>query len=335
MTDQHEPTTEEVQAFTAAWEAERLEQVAAREANTPGVKTRAGLTAANALRDRRVQHAVNRVVAAEIRALANYVTNVTDADEIINAMRIRADQLDEGADEQPKKHIRAIDMPKSGDGKYDQRLWHLALIENGENVAQNIDWLRTSLKIDHERAATEVAKPFTLDPRPWVFTRGGWGFTANSRIKDARDVDPKSGARFVFDPRDEYDQDFTHYPEDVYGPVREHTKPFQTTQEALASARQSTSLRGEWAAVADMITEVHHKGDPKKPGPVEDITDEEIYKERQHQISSGYTARHDDEHGLRHLLLWAVQYGKRGKTVQSLALIRAALESMARKGQDL
>jgi hypothetical protein len=67
----------------------------------------------------------------------------------------------------------------------------------------------------------------------------------------------------------------------------------------------------------------------------EPVTDEDIYAERQHQISSGYSARHDDEHGIRHLLLWAIQYGKQHKSVESLALIRAALESMARKGQDI
>lgn len=199
-----------------------------------------------------------------------------------------------------------------------------------------------------------------LDPRPWSITRGAGGFTTGSRVQDAYYIDNEN-VRFVFDPRDAYTQEPDQYPEDVYGPVREHTTPEQeavvgtltgkAVQEGMRPVQKPkqvdsdiNSMRtnalsllsiadlneGNRQLLREIVQALAYEASRDA-----DVTDDEIYAERQNQISKGYSARHDDEHGIRHLLLWAIQYGKQRKAVESLALIRAALESMARKGQDL
>lgn len=51
---------------------------------------------------------------------------------------------------------------------------------------------------------------------------------------------------------------------------------------------------------------------------------------RHHQVEKGYTPEHDDAHGLRHLLNWAIDYARRGRTDDSSAMMLAALESLDR-----
>lgn len=48
--------------------------------------------------------------------------------------------------------------------------------------------------------------------------------------------------------------------------------------------------------------------------------------ERERQVAKGYDSDHDREHGVGHLLKWAIDYARQGKFVQSTALILAALE---------
>lgn len=58
--------------------------------------------------------------------------------------------------------------------------------------------------------------------------------------------------------------------------------------------------------------------------------DEAIRVERARQVANGYTAEHDDERGLDHLLMWAQEYARRGEPVKSAAMIEAAREKVAR-----
>lgn len=334
MSDQHEPTQEEIDAYARAWEAKRRE--IGRGIADLGTKTRAGLTAANALRDRRVQHAVNRIVAAEIRALANHVMYVTDADEIINAMRTRAAMLNDShpisvADEDHCLSTRTHEQHYWGtDGHVHHCKGYIAVED-----------------LPPEETTKEQSPE--LDPRPWVITHGSIGTSAGTHFAHSGNI--PSSARFRFQPGPEFEQDPGRYPEHLYGRMPQPTQqatPIERTGNVTFDQRlRHLSLIESAAAVAgiDMSQSIewlrtslkidHERAAKTKPVSLKDITDEEIYKERQHQISSGYSARHDDEHGIRHLLLHAIQYGKRGKAIQSLALIRAALESMARQGKDL
>jgi hypothetical protein len=88
------------------------------------------------------------------------------------------------------------------------------------------------------------------------------------------------------------------------------------TPEEVAEARETIS-----AALRDSRAEVPATNDP---------TPEEfgaaIQAERQRQVEKGYDAAHDRDHGLKHLLNWAIDYARRGKSVESAALILAALE---------
>lgn len=56
-----------------------------------------------------------------------------------------------------------------------------------------------------------------------------------------------------------------------------------------------------------------------------------IYRERQYQAEIGYDIKHDDEHGVDHLLQWAQEYVRQGKLVQAAALIEAAREVVIEK----
>lgn len=55
-----------------------------------------------------------------------------------------------------------------------------------------------------------------------------------------------------------------------------------------------------------------------------------IEQERKRQVEKGYDAKHDDEHGLEHLLFWAQECARRGEKVKSWALVEAARELIAR-----
>jgi hypothetical protein len=52
---------------------------------------------------------------------------------------------------------------------------------------------------------------------------------------------------------------------------------------------------------------------------------EAIIAERARHPEKGYTAEHDREHGVKHLLNWAIDYSRRGKAVESSSLIHSAM----------
>lgn len=58
-----------------------------------------------------------------------------------------------------------------------------------------------------------------------------------------------------------------------------------------------------------------------------------IADERARQVDLGYDILHDRHHGVDHLLGWAQDYARRGRTVQAAALIEAARELYARSPQ--
>lgn len=65
------------------------------------------------------------------------------------------------------------------------------------------------------------------------------------------------------------------------------------------------------------------------------IPSEEEFKDtltsvRLRQIAKGYTPEHDDEHGIRHILNWAIDYARRGRSEDSAGMIVAALELVDR-----
>lgn len=52
--------------------------------------------------------------------------------------------------------------------------------------------------------------------------------------------------------------------------------------------------------------------------------------ERARQIEKGYDDEHDRRHGVAHRLRWAIDYARRGKSVESATMIRQALETLNR-----
>lgn len=54
-----------------------------------------------------------------------------------------------------------------------------------------------------------------------------------------------------------------------------------------------------------------------------------IERERTRQLKHGYDMKHDEEHGVDHLLIWAQEYARQGKMVETAALIEAAREVLA------
>lgn len=67
------------------------------------------------------------------------------------------------------------------------------------------------------------------------------------------------------------------------------------------------------------------------PEPSAEVFRRQIADERARQIEGGYDAEHDRAHGVDHILRWAQDYARRGRSVQSAALIEAARE-MLREG---
>lgn len=83
--------------------------------------------------------------------------------------------------------------------------------------------------------------------------------------------------------------------------------------------------------VREFVEAVFWSDKPTRSG---EMSQEEFEKavlwERTRQIEMGYDAKHDDEHGLDHLLSWAQDYARRGEQVKSWALVEAARELIAR-----
>lgn len=53
---------------------------------------------------------------------------------------------------------------------------------------------------------------------------------------------------------------------------------------------------------------------------------ERLQAERKRQVEKGYTTDHDQKHGIKHLLDWALEYIRIGKKVEAGAVVLAALE---------
>jgi len=64
----------------------------------------------------------------------------------------------------------------------------------------------------------------------------------------------------------------------------------------------------------------------RRPVSPEPITEEQINAERARQIEKGYTPEHDRQHGIAHVLRYALHYGSRGEHLKAYAMVEAALE---------
>lgn len=70
----------------------------------------------------------------------------------------------------------------------------------------------------------------------------------------------------------------------------------------------------------------------RRPAPVEVSADEwreAIHAERVRQVGKGYTVEHDQRSGPNHLIDWAIDYARRGKTVAVGAMLLALRELLA------
>lgn len=65
---------------------------------------------------------------------------------------------------------------------------------------------------------------------------------------------------------------------------------------------------------------------------LDSLIHEAIEQERTRQETElGYTAAHDDKHGVDHLAAWASTYRKQGKYIKALALLKAYDEAWDRQ----
>lgn len=62
------------------------------------------------------------------------------------------------------------------------------------------------------------------------------------------------------------------------------------------------------------------------PEPSAEEWADRIVAAREKAIVKGYTSEHDRKHGIRHLLNWAIDYARRGKSEDSSGLIAAAID---------
>jgi len=67
--------------------------------------------------------------------------------------------------------------------------------------------------------------------------------------------------------------------------------------------------------------------------PTPEVWKTRIEAVRERQIAKGYTPKHDAQHGIRHLLTWAIDYSRRGRAEDASALIYAALELLNAQGE--
>lgn len=73
-------------------------------------------------------------------------------------------------------------------------------------------------------------------------------------------------------------------------------------------------------------TQSAHSGVSYIPSP--ERWAENIQAERARQREGAYTAEHDREHGVDHLLRWSQEYARLGKITASAALVEAAREQL-------
>ena len=317
-----EPTDAEVEAFTEAWELAR--QKIGRGIARKGTKTRAGLRAAYAARKARLRAAAEesntarepaRLVLDERpwviltkmfgrEAGSRFANSGNIPSNVTFRFEPRA-EFEQDPAQYPEKrygpHIRKVQEDRLPD------LTDSTALDERE---------RTPLQQDTEKQMVPQALVEAIEKETeaqgdrislWAQAMSNQEAIRRAKITSAKITTTASGTRI----------------------------PVQTAEGLRTNALSLLALvepseHTDPAEVRRCINELAALAEAPK-----DITDGEIYGERQHQISQGYSASHDDEHGIRHLLLWAIQYGKQHKSVESLALIRAALESMARRGIDL
>lgn len=63
-----------------------------------------------------------------------------------------------------------------------------------------------------------------------------------------------------------------------------------------------------------------------EPEPSAEEWADRIRAARERAVAKGYTPEHDAQHGVRHLLSWAIDYARRGRPEDSSGLIAAAIE---------
>lgn len=91
--------------------------------------------------------------------------------------------------------------------------------------------------------------------------------------------------------------------------------------------RVQAALLGQ--SVAPLVMLVHDAvlaAGFRRPVSPEPITEEQINAERARQIEKGYTPEHDRQHGIAHVLRYALHYGSRGEHLKAYAMVEAALE---------
>lgn len=112
-------------------------------------------------------------------------------------------------------------------------------------------------------------------------------------------------ARYVNDAR--YDEDTS--------------SPWANTDvlELLAHLRQPYTEGGATEALTS-------SSQPTPSAEDRNAWDTAVQAKRAEQRAKGYTAKHDREHGVEHLLLWAQDYASRGRHLDAAALVEAARE---------
>lgn len=71
-----------------------------------------------------------------------------------------------------------------------------------------------------------------------------------------------------------------------------------------------------------------------RPEPSEQEWSALMDAESVRQIEKGYTPEYDAKHGPRHLLNWAIDYARRGKSVESATMMRSVLRLLDRGDGD-
>lgn len=57
--------------------------------------------------------------------------------------------------------------------------------------------------------------------------------------------------------------------------------------------------------------------------------------ERERQIEHGYDDAHDAEHGIEHILNWAIDYARRGRSLAASTMTRSALRLLAARDSQV
>lgn len=85
----------------------------------------------------------------------------------------------------------------------------------------------------------------------------------------------------------------------------------------------------DYSKLHDLVSAGFRRSEVAPEPSAEDFR-KQIADERARQIDDGYDIIHDRVHGVDHLLGWAQDYARRGRTVQAAALVEAARELIAK-----